>query len=230
MKFHTVIYILPPILIVALIFLAGCGPTYVPNLPPPPVASAEQQQVILNQIVQEQYPDSVVKPPAILIEFVDYQCPFCQQISSAVREAEAQFGEKLGVITQHFPLDRQCNPYLSRQLHPFACGAALAVECAREQDAFSLYQARIFISKKLDMKSLESHAEELGLDMRAFEQCINDKKGISAVQAHIDRAQRLGIQGTPTFFLNGDRIEVRSPADLSSAIRNAIEKVQSGET
>ncbi len=213
----------PLFLLLALgIFLASCAPTYVPPSPPPTHATPEQQQTIFEDITKEQYPEGTARPPAILIEFLDYQCPFCQQVSSSVREIEATFGDKLGVITQHFPLDRQCNPFLTQQIHSLACGAAIAAECAREQDQFHAYQTKLFISKKLDKKSLLSHAKELSLNMQAFTICVDTKKTLPTLQTDMLRAARLGVEGTPTFYLNGNPLPARSTPELSFAIRSVL--------
>lgn len=207
-------------LLCVFVIITACKPLYVNQLPPPPVASPEQQAQLIENIIAEQYSDE--KPAAILIEFLDYQCPYCQQMFSIIREAEREFGTKLGVITQHYPLDRQCNPYLGQQIHPFACGAAVAAECAREQGQFSLYQTTLFVSKKLDKKSLLNHAETLGLDMNKFETCLSSQAPLNLIGLHLERGGRLGIEGTPTFILNGQKISPRSLAELNAAIRDVL--------
>ncbi|TAM82167.1 MAG: DsbA family protein [Acidobacteria bacterium] len=131
-----------------------------------------------------------------LVEFTDYQCPFCGR---AYREtyppvvAEYVKTGKVRYIVHDYPLE---------QLHPNAFKAAEAAHCAGDQGKYWEMHDRLFGDQKaLDEKGLVASAQALGLDAKQFQQCLDTGKFKAGVQSEVDAGRKLGVTGTPTFFL-----------------------------
>jgi len=139
-----------------------------------------------------------------LVEFGDFQCPFCGRAAPIVKRLLQDFPGRLAFVWKHFPLDYACNPVMRTQLHPEACKAAEAAECAGEQGKFWEYHDKLMENQDaLDIASLKRYAEEMGLDPSAFAECLDSGRMASIVRRDIDEAIALDVPGTPTFFING---------------------------
>lgn len=129
----------------------------------------------------------------VLTEYADYECPYCQQIQPTIEKLEAEFKGRMAFVYKDFPLPS----------HPNAQKAAEASRCADAQGKYWAYHDLLESSKQLDVPSLKTHARKLGLDGAAFDACLDNGQKVDAVKAHAAEAQSLGVQGTPTFFING---------------------------
>jgi len=132
--------------------------------------------------------------PLTVVEFSDFECPYCGRY---MRETNPQLQHdyvdtgKIRYVFRHYPLTG---------LHPHAMKAAEAGECGRVQGKFWPLHDRLFANQKsLETPSLLDHARAAGLDMKAFETCLNGQAA-AAVQVDIDAGNRAGISATPTFF------------------------------
>jgi protein-disulfide isomerase len=149
-----------------------------------------------------------------VMEFADLQCPACQtahaQITAPLLE---KYGTQIRFTFKHFPL---------RSIHRYALEAAMASECAADQGKFWEYVDMVYSEqKKLDVDQLSVWAKNLGLDLGIFDRCMNSKIKRSTVLADYDEGQKLGVTGTPSYFVNGKKIE--SGVDtLSKAIEEAL--------
>ena len=156
--------------------------------------------------------------PITLVEFSDYQCPFCRRWHAEVYEPLlAAYPGKIRFVYRHLPLT---------SIHPDAFSAAEAAMCAGEQDAYWPFHEKLFASETLGTAAYVQYAQELGLNMNTFEGCINDHKYQEAVQADSDFAINLGIRSTPTFFINGLAVVGAQPLDV---FRQVIDKELAGE-
>ncbi len=130
--------------------------------------------------------------PVTLIEFSDFQCPFCKKFHPTMKRALEEFQGKVRWVYRHFPLS---------QIHPEAIPAALASECIAElggNDAFWTFTDRIFEEQdRLGRDLYFELAQELGVDMDSFKQCFDSKKYLDKVQAEYQQAVSSGGQGTP---------------------------------
>ena len=152
-----------------------------------------------------------VKGPAhaavTIVEFSDFQCPACQQAFEDLRDL-VRTRDDVRVVFRHFPLDRKCNDRVARSVHPVACLAACAAECAGDQGEFWTYHDRLFTDQStLDRDSLFRHARELGLDLAVFRDCIDAPATLDRIREDVRRANTLDVGSTPTIFINGKRIE-----------------------
>jgi protein-disulfide isomerase len=140
----------------------------------------------------------------VLIEFSDYQCPYCaRHFAQTYPQLERDFVAtgKLRYVAAEFPLP---------QLHPLAIKAAEAARCAREQGRFWEMHARLFASQR-QLEPWSAHAQAVGLDEGAFDTCMSSGRHVEEIQRNAAQAQRGGIASTPTFLLgiaDGDTVRV----------------------
>ena len=133
--------------------------------------------------------------PITIVEFSDYQCPFCRRWHDEVYEPLlAEYPGQIRLVYRHFPLT---------SIHPDALSAAEAAMCAGEQDAYWPFHERLFGSETLGINTYMQYAQDLALNMTTFEACINNHTYQQAIQKDSDFAVNLGIRSTPTFFING---------------------------
>jgi protein-disulfide isomerase len=156
--------------------------------------------------------------PITIVEFSDYQCPFCRRWHAEVYEPLlAAYPGKIRLVYRHFPLT---------SIHPDAMSAAEAAMCAGEQDAYWPFHEKLFSSESLGSSTYIQYAQDLGLDMNSFESCMNDRKYQQAVDEDLNFAVDLGIRSTPTFFINGLAIVGAQPLDV---FKQVIDKELAGE-
>lgn len=131
--------------------------------------------------------------PVQIVEFADYECPYCQQVNSDLAKVRSQFGDKVSLVYKDFPLP----------MHPLAERASEAARCAGAQGKFWEYHDSLFDSKRLQLSDLREQASKLKLDPARFNQCLENGEQAAAVKKDAREGQRLGLQGTPSFFING---------------------------
>lgn len=133
--------------------------------------------------------------PVTIVEFSDFQCPFCQNVAPTLKRIKDTYGDKVRIVWKDFPLTR---------IHPEAFKAAEAGNCAREQGKFWELHDRLFANQKaLRPDDLKAHAAAVGLDAATFNACLDSAKYSARVQEHVTAGTRLGINSTPTSYING---------------------------
>ena len=166
--------------------------------------------------------------PVTIVEYTDYQCPFCQRhvqqtmpaiVSELIDTGRVQY------VVKDFPLD---------SLHPEARVAAMAARCAADQDGYSEVHESIFAQQSAWSGAgvagataiMVGMAEEAGLETAVFSQCIESGKYADAVQQNLEEGASLGVTGTPAFFINGYPVTGAQPIDL---FLYAVELAEKGE-
>jgi predicted DsbA family dithiol-disulfide isomerase len=129
----------------------------------------------------------------ILVEFADYQCPYCQKVHPELDQLQREFGNRLAIANKDFPLP----------MHPYAMKAAEAARCAGMQGKFWEFHDLLFSDKKLEVKDLKEQARTLHLDGERFDSCLDSGQTAGSVERDADEGRRLGLTGTPSFFVNG---------------------------
>ena len=153
--------------------------------------------------------------PITVVEFSDFQCPYCRLLKDSMDEAAKQHGNvKLAFI--QFPMDQACNPLIQHKFHEHACDAAKAAVCAEKQGRFwEMYEELFAHQKELDLDQLPDRALAIGLDAGAFKTCLADATTLARVQRDTQRGADLKIEGTPTWYVNGLRyVGARKSPDL----------------
>jgi predicted DsbA family dithiol-disulfide isomerase len=110
------------------------------------------------------------------------------------------------VVSRNFPLEPDCNPEVSKAIHPGACLQAAAAECAEEQGRLDDFAGRLFDSKARDEDALAALAEGLGLDLGAFRECLSSDRPYDGIRADVEAARNDGVTGTPSVFVEGRRV------------------------
>jgi predicted DsbA family dithiol-disulfide isomerase len=142
--------------------------------------------------------------PVTIVEFSDYQCPFCRRAEPTVSEVLARYEGKIRFVFRHFPLDR---------IHPQARGASEAAACADKQGKFWEYHSALFAENaQLDRASLDALAEQLELDTAAFASCLEEGQTKELVEKDLQAGSEAGVTGTPAFFINGIPLRGAVPA------------------
>lgn len=140
-----------------------------------------------------------------VVELADFSCPYCRALWEGIEEYTEHSSFSVRVVFMHFPLDDSCNGGVEG-LHPQACAAARAAECARRHDAFFEYGDLLFEHQPaFAPEQLVGYARELGLPEDEFRACLDDAEAEREVRRGIERARRSGLETTPTFFVNGYR-------------------------
>jgi protein-disulfide isomerase len=185
------------------------------------VADAQQQRP---QPAQAD-PNQVYKVPAgsspihgeknakvTIIQFSDFQCPFCSRVEPTITELEKDYGKDLRVVWKNNPL-----PF-----HPNAMPAALAAMAAGEQGKFWEMHDKIFADQAhLDEATYEKYAKEIGLNMSKWKAAFSSKKYEKDIKEDMALAEKLGARGTPSFFVNGTPLRGAQPKE---AFKTLIDK------
>ena len=137
-----------------------------------------------------------VDAPVTVVEYGDFQCPFCGRAEGAVRELLADWGD-VAYVWRHLPLN---------DVHPYAQQAAEAAEAAAEQGKFwEMHDRLLDHQDELRIPDIVRHARELGLDLERFEDDLRKHEGAGRIAEDVDSADLSGVTGTPSFFINGRR-------------------------
>jgi len=144
------------------------------------------------------------KAPVMIVEFSDYQCPYCHQAEPTVKDVLAKYGDKVSLSYRDFPLS---------SIHPQAMIAAEASRCALEQGKFWEYHDQLFTASKLEKDDLIGYARSLKLDDKQFESCLTAEKYKADIEKDTAEGRKAGVSGTPGFFVNGIEISGAKPQD-----------------
>ncbi len=158
--------------------------------------------------------------PVEVVEFADYQCPHCKTASEVMQRLEKEYGEKIRVVFMDFPINRS----------GISLKVAEGAVCADQQGQFWAYHYRAFESQSsLSANSPQNLAAKLGLDAETFSKCLAGTEARSKVAKAKSEALRLGLNSTPTFFVNGIRVYTESSLEkeLSDAISKALKEADS---
>lgn len=156
-----------------------------------------------------------------LTEFSDFQCPYCARSTGLVETLLEEFPKDLRFVYKQLPLSR---------IHPNAMPAAKASIAAGNQGKFWEMHDTLFENyNRLSKDKIREIAENLDLDMEQFEKDWKAPETENLVQKDMKLARKVGVRGTPTFFLNGKKVENRSLGALKAQVRKEIEKAKNGE-
>ncbi len=155
------------------------------------------------------------KAPITIVEFSDFQCPFCKKSESTLHELLTKYSGRVKLAYLDFPL---------REIHPQAQSAAEAARCAGEQGKFWEYHDALYADQsKLGGPELATHARALNLDQKSFQSCLDSGKFKSKVEADLEQGNKVGVAGTPGFFVNGIFLSGAQPqAEFEKIIDNQL--------
>jgi protein-disulfide isomerase len=164
------------------------------------------------------------EPKVTIVEFSDFQCPFCGRVNPTLQQIEKDYGKDLSISFRHLPL-----PF-----HENAMPAAEAAEAAREQGKFWEMHDKLFANQTaLTRPDLDKYAKEIGLDMSKYTTAMDTHKFKDRIAKDSADAEKYGARGTPNFFINGRNLRGAQPleafkASIDEEIKKAEEKLKSG--
>jgi protein-disulfide isomerase len=143
--------------------------------------------------------------PVTIVEFSDFQCPYCLRAMPTLKQLREAYGSKVRLVWKDFPLT---------QIHPQAFKAAEAGRCAAEQGKFWEYHDKLFGNQQaLQPDFLKQYAKDVGMDAAKFDSCLDSSKYAEQVRDSIAAGARLGVNSTPTIYINGRILEGAQPYD-----------------
>lgn len=158
-------------------------------------------------------------PSVTVVEFLDFECAACAAAFPVVEQLREEYGEQVSFAVRYFPLNS----------HPNAQTAAVAVEAAARQGQFEEMYKRIFETQPQWAGNGNSQApffrdlaESLSLDMDQFDRDVADPETLARVMSDFDDGLAIGVSGTPSFFVNDQKVDLRSFDDLGAAIDKAL--------
>lgn len=185
--------------------------------PQPPSGT---QQVVRYEVPVDDDPTlGKADAPITIIEFSDYECPYCRRWHTEVYPRLIEnYGDQIRFVYRDFPLE---------SIHVNAKQAAEAANCANEQGVFWEYHDKLFsMELGLGSEAYKNYASQLQLDEDAFQECMESGRYLEEVQSDFDFAANLGVRSTPTFFINGIAVVGAQPYEV---FQQVIEKELAGE-
>jgi protein-disulfide isomerase len=150
--------------------------------------------------------------PVTIVEFTDFQCPFCRRAEPTIKELRAKYGDKVRLVHRDFPLS----------FHRQALKAAVAAHCAGDQGRFWQYHDALFAEQsKLSDNEFKNIAKKLNLDMPKFQNCLDKDEHVDQIKRDLEAGEALGVDGTPAFFINGVSLVGAQPPDKFEALINS---------
>lgn len=158
--------------------------------------------------------------PITIVEFSEYQCPFCARVTPTLKALEQKYAGKVRVVYKDFPL----------QNHLQAPKAAEAAHCAGDQGKYWELHDRMFANQQqLQVPELKKHAAALGLDQAAFDQCLDSGKHAARIQEDIALGNAMGVSSTPTLYINGRVVTGAQPQPVFESIIDEELAMKSGK-
>lgn len=133
-----------------------------------------------------------------IITFIDFECPFCRRAYATFEQVREKYGPIVRIVFKHYPLE---------VIHPSSGTAAVAAQCAHEQNAFWSYYQQVFENQQLTDGALTSYASTLGLSMNRFTACREQGVAKRTVEQDLTDGVKIGVRGTPTYIINGTLYE-----------------------
>jgi protein-disulfide isomerase len=148
--------------------------------------------------------------PVTIVEFSDFQCPFCRSVSPTLKKVRETYGDKVRIVWKDYPLT---------QIHPEAFKAGEAAHCAGEQGKFWEYHDRLFANQQaLQPTDLKKYAADLGLDSAKFNACVDASKYGDRVREGVAQGTSLGVNSTPTVYINGRLLSGAQPYETFALV------------
>lgn len=169
------------------------------------------------QLVREDSPRLSEGGDAVFVEFLDFECEGCLALYPVIEDLRDKYGDRVTFVVRHMPL------------HDNSVNAALAAEAAGEQGQFEAMYQRLFETvdqwghqPDSQAETFVDYARELGLDTDRFRADVTDPATLARIEQSTQDGQAFGVTGTPTLFLDGQRLELTTVANLEAAIETAV--------
>ena len=162
-----------------------------------------------------------VKPVVTIVEFSDFECPFCRQVQPTLKQIVERYGAQVKLVFKHLPAEGHRN----------SLPAARAAYCAGEQDRFWQFQEALFASRSLSESVFSEIAVGLGLGREKFESCLSAERSRAAIVKDVEMARRYRVDSTPSFLINGRLVKgALGFADFQVLIERELNQSLNGKT
>ena len=173
-----------------------------------------------------------------IVEFKDFQCPFCSKIIPTLKQVEKNMHGKVAIVFKNFPLSNQCNPEMGRDMHPAACQAAYWGFAAEDQGKFWEFEDIVYNNMstmmppdgdldaklKAQLENLKKFAKEAGMDVAKAEAYVNGKKYETKLSKDIKEAKAAEVRGTPSLYINGRSYNApMSPEKMTEIVQKVLD-------
>ncbi|MBK0420642.1 thioredoxin domain-containing protein [Leucobacter sp. CSA2] len=169
------------------------------------------------------YIDEAGSDAPTLVEFLDIECEACGALAPYIDEVRKAYSGEINVVVRYFPLDGHAN----------SMTAALAVEAAAQQGKFEEMLAKMLATQSewgeqqaSEAERFRGYAEAMKLDLAAYDAAVADPKTLARIEQDRAAGNALGVTGTPTFFLDGEKLELTGPDDLPDALDRALSRTK----
>ena len=195
-------------IIIASVALIG-GAVLLFSKPTPPAPTLSRQDLLPAGTPTKGNPDAKV----FLVEFSDFQCPACKAAQPAVDAIITQYKDKMVFGYRYFPLDQ----------HPFGLKSSLVAAAADQQGKFwEMHDALFANQEQFSDELFPKLAQQLHLNMDEFTKAVSDSSTSARVQKDVEYGNQIGVNSTPTFYLNGNKLTLTTYDDLKNAVAEAV--------
>lgn len=184
--------------------------------PSEPAGGGAAQQVAAGDPTLNRAPGASVT----MTEYLDFECPACGQLHPVVDQLVQRYGDRVQFVVRYFPLP----------MHPNGMPAALAAEAANQQGRFPDMYAKLFQNQQAwagkpgAEQTFRDYAQQLGLDMAAYDAAVAAPRTTEKVRTDMRAGADAGVSGTPTFFVNGEKLQPESVQDITDALDQALDR------
>lgn len=169
---------------------------------------------LIPEVTEKDHAQGKQDAPITIVEYGDYQCPYCGDAYPIVKEIEETFGDQINFVFRNFPL---------QEAHPFAFPAAIAAEAAALQGKFwEMHDALYENQYRLDEDLFDELAETIGLDIEKFQADSTKAEVKQKVEDDFESGVRSGVNGTPSFYVNGNKFD-GAATDLYQMLKESTE-------
>ena len=176
----------------------------------------EEPRMVFAPAYQAAYAKGPADARVIIVEFSDFQCPYCRDVQQTLTQIMEKYSKEVRLQFKHLPL----------QNHSFALSAARAAYCGGQQGAFWSFHDALFKATEPSAKVVQDIAENLKLNLIDFNACLLSRESYLAIASDLQEAQRLGIDGTPSFLINGKILRgVSSVKEFEDAINGELNRL-----
>lgn len=185
-------------------------------------------QIKLPEGIEElaDYSKGPANAPVRIVEFSDYQCPFCRNLFNSLEPILERYKEKVHVTMLNFPIDNSCNPQIPREGHSLACYAAAFAICAGEQGRFwdtaeylySLPELEGQVTKADGIAAINGAMMRLSLDSDGMQSCLASNRPAARIASDVATAVAVGLRGTPMVIVNGRMVPTPTPDAIEAIL------------
>lgn len=203
------------VLLIGVLGLLGLVIAFILTSPERDASAAEvvrEESHVMNRATNEK---------AVLVEFLDFECEVCRAYYPTVEQLREEYADELTVVVRYFPIPGHTN----------STNAAVAVEAAAAQDQLEpmyqqMYETQAEWGEAQESKAavFRGFAQELGLDMDQYDAAVADPATTERVQSDFNDGRALGVSGTPTFFLDGEKLDLTGPEGLVQAVQGTLDQ------